>query len=326
MRMKNRRCLGLMVVGCGAIFFGCDEPLNPKGEHFPQLVVYSILTPKSDTQYVRLSSTYDVDGFNPFEKRTEEFVSGALVQITQGNQTYTFAETSINRTDSTRYSTPIHAYQSFPFLALPGSQVTLTIQSARFGISTATTVIPNRGTIDPSNSASLRRPSIVQSNITILLRIAPQTRGYIVRYFLVYESLEAGAWVEHEREVPVSIITYAGVPGYTPVFPKLERRKTEASVQSVQTETISYTHSAYRTTIADIRSTYGPANVRFKHVLFVMTQVDPGLYNYFNIVNGFQDEFSIRTDLPDYTNIRNGVGVFGSFTVDSTIVDLDSSF
>jgi hypothetical protein len=54
----------------------------------------------------------------------------------------------------------------------------------------------------------------------------------------------------------------------------------------------------------------------------VLTQVEDNLYKYYNIVNGFQDEFSIRTDLPDYTNIRGGVGLFGAMTEDSVVVDL----
>jgi hypothetical protein len=55
---------------------------------------------------------------------------------------------------------------------------------------------------------------------------------------------------------------------------------------------------------------------------YILTQVEPNLYMYYNLANGFQDEFSIRTDQPDYSNIQGGFGVFGAMTVDTVRVDL----
>ena len=59
-----------------------------------------------------------------------------------------------------------------------------------------------------------------------------------------------------------------------------------------------------------------------KRALVVLTQVDEDLYAYSKRVNGFEDPFSIRTDLPDYSNISGGHGIFGALVEDSVFVEL----
>jgi hypothetical protein len=51
------------------------------------------------------------------------------------------------------------------------------------------------------------------------------------------------------------------------------------------------------------------------------TQVEENLYKYYNLANGFQDPYSIRTDQPDFSNIQGGLGIFGAMTLDSVRVD-----
>jgi len=50
--------------------------------------------------------------------------------------------------------------------------------------------------------------------------------------------------------------------------------------------------------------------------------VEPALYNYYGIANGFRDPNTIRVDEPDFTNIAGGVGVFGGFVQDTLVVAL----
>jgi hypothetical protein len=135
-----------------------------------------------------------------------------------------------------------------------------------------------------------------------------------------------GSWQRERRAFPRSVITYVSTNRFDFVFPKLERRSAEPFLQNPHTETVAIDQLGYQIVVEEIIEQYGAQNVQFRHAMFELIQVDPPLYNYYNIVNGFQDEFSVRTDLPDYTNIRGGVGVFGSFTVDSVLVSLPSSF
>ena len=89
---------------------------------------------------------------------------------------------------------------------------------------------------------------------------------------------------------------------------------------------MSFQKSAYEYALNQVRLRHQNDQLKFRSVLFVMTQVEPNLYNYYNIVNGFQDPNSIRTDHPDYTNIQGGIGVFGAMTHDSTLYTLPDDF
>ena len=56
--------------------------------------------------------------------------------------------------------------------------------------------------------------------------------------------------------------------------------------------------------------------VRFVRTTVRVTQSGEPLFNYHSITGGFNDEFSIRTDHPDYANIAGGFGLFpGSILV-----------
>ncbi len=59
-----------------------------------------------------------------------------------------------------------------------------------------------------------------------------------------------------------------------------------------------------------------------RRALFVLTQTEENLYKYYNIANAYQDQISVRTDQPDWTNINGGLGVFGAMIEDSTYIDL----
>ncbi|MEX1276339.1 MAG: hypothetical protein WEE20_10425 [Bacteroidota bacterium] len=49
-------------------------------------------------------------------------------------------------------------------------------------------------------------------------------------------------------------------------------------------------------------------------------------HNYYNVVNGFRDPLSIRTDQPGYSNINGGQGLFAAYAVDSVTYRLPDDF
>ena len=69
---------------------------------------------------------------------------------------------------------------------------------------------------------------------------------------------------------------------------------------------------------------YSADRIRIKGVWFVLTQVEQNLYTYYSIANAFQDAHSIRLDMPDWTNVQGGYGVFGGMVEDSLYVDFNA--
>ncbi len=316
----------LFSVVFGIVVVGCDSSFSPKGPHEPKVTVYSILSPNDNRQFVRLGLTYDVEGLDPASHSVEEYIQGATVSIIQGGKTYLFRDTLIQRKDSSRYSTPIRAYVAQPFQIVPGSKAQLSVVTPSFGTLTAETAVPASGRVRVTNAFVLQQPSSFESKIIVLIDISAQARGYLLRHYIVFEVFKNGSWIPERREFPVSVILSGGTNVDVMVYPKLERRSSEAYLQNFETETVVIDQLGYQMLLESIFSDYGSGNLKFRYVLFELNQVDPHLYSYYNIANGFQDEFSIRTDLPDYSNIRGGVGVFGSFMVDTSIVRLLERF
>lgn len=48
-----------------------------------------------------------------------------------------------------------------------------------------------------------------------------------------------------------------------------------------------------------------------------VTQIGEPFFDFHSITGGFNDEFSIRTDQPDYTNISGGFGLFAAFVLEN---------
>jgi hypothetical protein len=105
--------------------------------------------------------------------------------------------------------------------------------------------------------------------------------------------------------------------GTVKVFPGLGLVKpfvaSRPSTVPIQYDTLQYDH-----TRAEVLSRYTAAPVVWLRAVFVLSQVDDVLYNYYYVNNGPTDHSTIRMDQPDYTNIPQGLGVFGS-SVSTTV-------
>ena len=123
-------------------------------------------------------------------------------------------------------------------------------------------------------------------------------------------------------EMPAARVVYSdGTRVY--YYPVMRRRITSGLVtDKEESEMFVFDKKAYFDKIGEILSSHPVGTVHIKYALAVLTQVDRDLYAYSKTVNGFEDPFSIRTDLPDYTNISGGHGIFGAMVDDSVTVDI----
>jgi len=306
---------GAILGGGLCVWSSCKSSFEPKGPYSEQLVVYSILSTRSDTQYVRVYTTYNPSGFDPSENTSDTFVRNARVTIWEGVAQYQLRDTTIRRVDTSRYGSDLLTYIAYPFAVQPGRAYSLSVHSDRGDVS-ATASVPGNGRVDVINIYVMKDPQKYQEDISAAISTSTIARGYVLRLYLDFEYLDGNTTVRKREEVPSSKVTRSD-GGSQLAYPRLTRR---ASQQVFPQEIVYFTLSAYLDFLGQLRDQYGW--IGLLGATFVLTQVEDNLYKYYNIVNGFQDEFSIRTDMPDYTNIRGGVGLFGAMTEDSLVVDL----
>lgn len=299
---------------------GCTESFEPKGPFEEKLAVYAILSTQSDTQYVRLYTTYNPDGFNPLTSTNDKQVAGASVSLQGSEGTRLYRDTTITRDDQSRYSSNILAYVLSPFRPVPGNSYTLNIQLPSGKRTRGTVSVPGPGYLSVINIHVLQQPQFFDENLYVLASIAPRTRGFLLRMFVEFEITVDGRKELKRVEVPQRIRRFAWSDRFEKIYPKLQRRTSIENERNQGSEFVGFQNDAYVTTLKEIAGTYTLNNPIPKNAVFVLTQAEMNLYNYFNIVNGFQDEISIRTDQPDFSNIEGGVGIFGAMTVDSLTV------
>ena len=329
--MKDARLLlGIGIVLCCAL--SCDESFNPSAAFEPRMVVYSILTTDSDTQYVRVYSSYNPPDNDPTKNQDETSVQDAQVSITQeGGPTFSFQAKAIARSEKSRYPSDIVVYYSSPFRAERGKTYTLTVSSASMGTVTAKTTVPGEGSITPVNPVALANPCFGGSDFGLSAALSPQAKAYLARIYIDYLYPPGDGTYQPKRfEVPVrrDVISYywelyeeiythptlRSTPSTSPVWVPLGQKEYKPE------ERVSYNSSAalcYK--VDDLYLSGREGCVRFRQAVFYLIQFDAPLWNYYSVANMYRDRLSVRTDEPDYTNIKKGIGVFGSMTVDSTL-------
>ena len=312
----------VVFLACIAGAAGCNSPFSPKGPYVDNVVVYGILTNRSDTQYVRVYSTYNPPGVDPTAQKSDNPLSGAGIAVSGGTGAFQFIEKTIPRLDKSRYVDNILAYASYPFVIEPGATYNLNVATKSLGEVSATVTVPKRGRIQFLNSYVLNGKGSDDENIVVYGWIRELTYGVMMQLHLFYDVLEGESWVTHREEIPAVGITFSdGSKVY--FYPAMRRRQSSTLVRDKEeNEMFVFYRTAYFDKVGAILNRYPVGKVHIKQALVVLTQVDKDLYAYSKRVNGFDDPFSIRTDLPDYTNILGGHGIFGAMIDDSASVDI----
>ena len=293
----HRRTPVVMVFLCGLLLQSCEEDFSPKAPFEQKLVVFSLLTSARDTQYVRLSRTYDVEGFDPFRNRQSPEVSDAEVKVIGDNgMTIFFQDTTVQLDSNERYGEEGVAYYAPGFQILPGSRYQLEVQSPAYGRVTASFGTPDLVRI--GHSIDHETDDLVA---TVSSRGA---KGFLLRLFVVYKVTSGNIAVEKALEVPVAIANDG-----KRIYPRVDRLNARR-----------FRRDLIAAVLDEARRSVSSGTVEEIGRRVVVWALDPNAYNYYQIVRGFNDPFSVRVDEPDYTNIEGGLGVFGGLLVDSLFV------
>jgi len=302
------------------LFTACEQSFSPKTEYTPQLVVYGIMESSLDRQVVRVYSTYNPPGTDPLTQQEDTPVKGARVTISDGTKTSVLGDTLIPRNETDRYSTEVYAYVCKDLQIRPGVVYTLQVSDPSIGSVSAIARPPGRAYVElTAGYVTVIHPSQNPEDISVSARVSVEAKGFLVQFFVEYEVVSGLQVQRVSSEIPVDLV-YQDSSSFTPIYPELERILTSGSA------TASYSHQIYLTVLKQIKREHQNETLNPKQAKFYIYQVEPALYDYYSVVNGFQDPFSIRMDKPDRTNIQGGYGIFGGMTVDSLIYPLNPDF
>jgi hypothetical protein len=274
------------------VLTGCNQPFEPDGPLNSTLVVYGIFSSRIDTQYVRLSSTF---GATPAQE-----IRNAAVTVTGNGRIITFRDTTVRWLDTTGNPSPTNVYVAYN-APVQGNAVYQLQISTPSGL-TASASMTALG--QPSLSL---KPGVTPGFFVLSRRFTTLSGAAILHSYLDYYALVNNGWELHTEEIPSRRYLDAGgndafeYPSFSPVG-ILASTGTDVSIDS----------TLFQITRVRVLKKYAPAPVVYLDIRFIISQIDDFLYDYYYLNNGPVDNSSIRLDVPDFTNIRGGFGVFGS--------------
>jgi len=297
------------------LWAGCDVPFDPKGEYTEKPVIYLILDPTKTSQFARVYRTYNVDGLDPLQNTEDTQVRNASITVFDSTgRAFAFRDTILKRDETTRYASDVFAYYTDRLLPSLGGRYSVEVIVPNLGVVTSTVTVPQpyQIVVNGSRARAVLADSLNPCNcIEVSLFGGQGAKGHLTRFFINYMVIKPGQpALKLRKEVPIAI-RRAGDGSAIYEYPKPDR-----------IPFMEYPKELFNAVLSDVLTSDPNAEVKAETVTFISHALEPNLYNYYLRAHGFGDPFSIRLDLPDYTNIKNGLGVFGALAVDSLTLSI----
>ncbi len=310
-----RRALGpLITLLIAGHFTGCDQAVNLDAPFEKKLVVYAVLSNRTETQFARVYTNY-----SGMEESTDSTRYGALdvtMTVGQGSRTYVFTDTLVAGDSVNGQPSWIRTRVAYQLSIEEGKSYELVVSSPSLGVVRSNLVSLFSGKIYVQNPESLDVPTKV-ARIPVVVTLGSNAAAYILRFYLEYEYLLDITWHSGKVEVPWTIVgSESEVPKVT--YPSVLARGQRAPISPRGSDGVIFPGSAYRYAISQIHAQFPGGNARLKRAIFSLTQIDYPMYAYYSTVNELPGAATLRLDEPDYTNIQGGSGVFATQREDVT--------
>jgi len=295
---KNLTTLLLILLSLSIL--SCEEEFNPKIDFQEKFILYSIINPDSTFQSAVLLKTYDVPGFDPYINSEDPYVKDATIILVQNDRAYFLEDTSISREDTSRYNSPQHFYYTNEFKINGDDSIQIVAVLPSGKKLSALTKLPESVTFDTSSDHLL--PVEDQQYFQFIWNGPVSSRWYLPKLTFYY--LVDG--IRYGKDIPITYINENGkwVPEYPVVI----------NTNSVRFEMTSLDSVFRQISEGD----EDKAHYKILGAVLSLLVFDEELSRYYSTTNGFLDDFTVKLDETDYTNIDGGFGIFASYVRSQT--------
>jgi len=273
----------------------CEENFSPKTNFQEKYILYSIINTDSSIQTAVLQKSYDVEGFDPYLNNTDPSVQGADIRLIQGENVFFMHDTSIARSDTSRYKTPLHFYYISDFSAQTNYPLEIMATLPNGKKLYGTTDLPVKVEFDTSSDRSL--PPEDKDLFSFAWNGGNSQTWFLPKFTFYY--IKNG--VRYGKDVPSEYRLENG--NWIPIYPGITNN-------SIINFRISALDSAFNQIS---QGDQNKSNYEIFGGIFTLLVFNENLSNYYSTTNGFLDDFTVRIDEADYSNIDGGLGIFGSY-------------
>ena len=274
-------------------FISCDEDFNPYGEYQEKFALTCILKNDDNFQTATLFKSYLTPPVDPA-------VTGADIRIWYNDSVFVFRDTSFARTDTSRYKSPFRFYYNKEFRVGNEKHIELEVLLPNGKRLRSASVTPKALTF--SNESATGIPSA--SNILYFEWNAFNTGTYFLPNLTIrYKQNVNGEIIEKRKVVPSEYVDVNGE--LVPVYPS-----------PIAAPIYIYQLTAVTKALQEISA--GDSEKQnysvYQKLDFSVTSYGDPVSKYVSSIGGSIDDLTVSVDVPDYSNIEGGFGLFGSYS------------
>ena len=280
----------------------CDESFNPKGEYTEKYILNCVLRGDTSYQVAILTHSYDVNGYDPYMNKTDPAITGADIRLWYNDSVFVFRDSVVDRIGGTRYGDSLKIYylNNLNLQYNKPVEIEALLPDGRRLESSTTTA---KDIIFDDKNSSKVIPPVNTSLVQVGWNGNSETSYYLSRFKVTWYKKVNGQSEMHVMEIPVKYNLKGGQ--YIPVYPK----------PSFQT-TVFYDPDGIRRALESI-SEGDPDKSNYSVLINNQIEIfglDQNLVRYY-AANTQDNNFTVRLDETDYSNIDGGFGVFGSYVI-----------
>ncbi len=284
------------------IFPSCDQSLNPKNDYNERYVLNCILSGDTTYQVAMISHSYEVDGYDPYTNTTDPAVTGADLRLWYNGSVYVFRDSVVSRLGNARYDDSLRIYYldnvhidfnkpiEIEALLPNGRRLKSSTTSAKEII------------FDDKNSSKVI-PPVNTPLIDVYWNMNESNGFYFPSFTVTYFKKVNGQTEKHTIEVPLKYTQEDGES--VPVYPVVSNQSSIAFDPDVIEQTLM--------SISEGDPDKNNYSILLNNSIKVYS-LDENLRRYYSSTS-LDNNFTVRLDENDFSNISGGFGVFGSYIV-----------
>lgn len=316
-----KKIIFFLMLTSASVFFSCNDQVDPK-EGFKETYILNCIL-RSDTSYqmATVTRSYNVDGYDPLTNKTDPAITGAVIKVTYDKDSYEFRDTSVARTDTSRYHTPIQFYYTNKLKPVNSGTVKIEAKLPDGKILTAEAQSFSQNQIYfEATGQTIPPKSVFQNSVSFAWQKRLVSDNLAETYFapelsVLYSVTKNGAVTRMQKKVPMIFLNTS--QGMEPVYPPIRSNITS----------VFFAEDAIEQVFREI-SEGDPAKSDYKieKAIFRLLVIDRNLAAYYSSQQTYLDEFSVRVNQPDFTNIVGGRGIFGTYMIKTLDVEIDAGY
>ena len=282
-------------------FISCENNFTPVVYFNQQYALNCIIRGDTTLQYAAVIRSFSQEDINT----ESSFVSGALLKLNYEGKDYFFRDTSSGSPDNIDY------YYLRDFKPAKGKQLKIEADLPDGTVLKSSTQTPDPAILIFEGDKNIP-PDNLSNVFSInwrLINYAGEPLYFRPFLYIEYRKNMNGSEVYKQKEVPLQFNTQNGK--YVPVYPKISLNNS-----------LEYSLDAISKTLTDLKETDSLSNYDILDARFVLWVYDKNLATYISSTEGYREDFSLRIEAADFTNIQGGYGIFGLFLEYETRIPL----